>query len=122
MMAPTASQWNPADYLTYDFRVAVLEDAIAGFAVTRSAGGETELLNLVVAPEFRRRGIATLLIWDLAARHEGPVFLEVRESNSGALCFYKALRFEEVGRRKGYYENPPEGAVVMKLRSCYCHR
>jgi ribosomal-protein-alanine N-acetyltransferase len=121
-LAPEAAQWAPADYLAYDFRVASCGAAVAGFAAARVVdGAETELLNLAVEPGFRRRGIATMLLRDLVTRHPGAVFLEVRESNTGALAFYQALGFREVARRRGYYSTPPEGAVVMKLCSWYCH-
>lgn len=120
--SPQAAQWEPAGYLDYDFRVAICAGEVAGFAVARAVAGEVELLNLAVAPEFRRQGVATMLMRDLRQRHTGPVYLEVRESNAGALSFYRGIGFEVAGRRPEYYEEPREGAVVMKLRSCYCHR
>jgi ribosomal-protein-alanine N-acetyltransferase len=121
--SPEVARWNVRDYLDHDFRVVECSRTVAGFAVARSvASDESELLNLAVAPEFRRRGLATLLLDDLAMRHPGDIFLEVRESNKAALSFYQAFGFETLGRRPEYYLDPPEGAVVMKYRSCYCHR
>jgi ribosomal protein S18 acetylase RimI-like enzyme len=43
------------------------------------------------------------------------VFLEVRESNQAARAFYARLGFEQSGRRKLYYANPPEDAVLYRL-------
>jgi [ribosomal protein S18]-alanine N-acetyltransferase len=117
--SPEAANWNPADYLEHDFRVVECSGAVEGFAVARPlAPGESELLNLAVAPEWRRRGLARALLQDLAGRHPGLLYLEVRESNESALRFYKSFGFEEVGRRPGYYRTPSEGAVVMKFLSC----
>jgi ribosomal-protein-alanine N-acetyltransferase len=114
-----AAQWTPADYLNYDLCVLISEERIAGFLVSREiAEGQCELLNLAVAPVFRRRGVARRLVDALAAGHPGEVFLEVRESNAGARGFYKALGFQEFGRRPGYYESPYEPAIVMKFHSC----
>ncbi len=119
--SPGAARWTPAEYLEHDFRVAVREGAVAGFAVARRvAEGESEILNVAVAPEFRRAGVGRRLMDDLLERHGGEVFLEVRESNREARIFYSAMGFEEAGRRPGYYSDPVETAVVMKFRSCYC--
>ena len=114
-----ASQWDPADYLQHDFSVALAEDRVAGFLVARKvAAGESEILNLAVDPEYRRRGIGRALIRDLVARHTGSVFLEVRESNRAAGEFYESLGFQVVSVRPRYYEAPPESAIVMKFHSC----
>lgn len=119
--SPAAARWEPADYLAHDFRVAAAEGVLAGFVVARQvADGESEILNLAVAPEFRRRGVARRLLEDLLERHPGEVFLEVRESNREARLFYESMGFEEACRRRGYYSEPEEAAVVMKYRSCYC--
>lgn len=71
---------------------------------------EAELLSIAVAPEYRRQGIAKLL---LAQLPDLPVFLEVRVSNEGAIQLYESQGFRITGRRKGYYKLPPEDAFVM---------
>jgi ribosomal-protein-alanine N-acetyltransferase len=117
--SPGAARWAPGDYLAHDFRVAQAGGAVVGFLVTRRvAEGESEILNLAVAPEFRRGGVARRLVEDLLNRHPGEVFLEVRESNREARGFYSAMGFEVSGRRPGYYSDPEEAAVVMNFRSC----
>ncbi|MBI1896817.1 MAG: GNAT family N-acetyltransferase [Acidobacteria bacterium] len=111
--AAEASQWEPEMYLAYDLTVAELNGCIAGFLVSRAtAPGECEILNLAVAPVYRRRGIASRLIGTLTARE---IFLEVRPSNHSAQSLYHKLGFSKAGLRPGYYENPAEDALVMRL-------
>jgi len=117
--SPEASQWDVSDYLRYDFRVSVCGIRVAGFLVSRPlAEGETELLNLAVASEFRRRGTARMLVESLLAESPGVVYLEVRESNRVARKFYNHMGFQEVSSRPGYYQAPYEAAIVMKFHSC----
>ena len=117
--SPGAARWNVADYLDQDFRVAMVGNRIAGFLVARAlAADEREILNLAVAPEFRGKGVARALLDQAFEAFRGSVFLEVRESNLVAQRFYNSLGFKELSRRKGYYESPPETAIVMKFHSC----
>ena len=90
-----------------------------GLIVCRSAAGEGEIITLAVAPEVRRRGVARALwhaasdgLLDMGAR---DIFLEVGTGNDGARCLYRALGFEEVGVRHGYYKGGSEDARVMAL-------
>ena len=116
--ASEASQWVPADYLTFDCSVAVQSGAVAGFIVSRRvADKEREILNIAVHPEFRRLGVATELLRAEIARWPGAHFLEVRESNIAARSLYEGLGFQAVGTRPGYYDNPPETGIVMRIFS-----
>ncbi len=116
--APEASQWQAPDYLAFDCQVATLDGQIAGFVVSRSVGNqEREILNVAVRPDLRRLRIATELLRAEMARGPGAHFLEVRESNTGARQLYERLGFEAVGSRPGYYENPPESGIVMRIFS-----
>jgi ribosomal-protein-alanine N-acetyltransferase len=118
-VSPGAARWNVADYLEQDFLVAVEEDRIVGFVVARTvAADEREILNVAVAPDFRRKGVARALLDSTLRAFRGSVFLEVRESNGVAQEFYKSLGFKELSKRRGYYESPPETAIVMKFHSC----
>src|SRR5262252_4911596 len=84
-LCPEAAQWNPRDYLEHDFRVATLDGVIAGFLVVRRvAPEEREILNLAVAPEHRRKGIAGRLLASALQSPGDTFFLEVRESNRTA--------------------------------------
>jgi ribosomal-protein-alanine N-acetyltransferase len=114
-----ASQWNPSDYLDHDFRVAIVGNTITGFVVFRRiTEDEREILNLAVAPEFRRKGIGNILISTCFEGFRGDVFLEVRASNTTAIKFYKSLNFKILNIRHNYYDSPPEAAIVMKFHSC----
>lgn len=117
------AQWDPQSLLDFDVMVAVLDGSVAGFLATRqTAPGEREILNLAVAPYWRRHGIARrLLELELSGAPGVTWFLEVRESNARALNLYQQLGFSPVGRREGYYDSPPEAAIVMRFFSCYCH-
>jgi ribosomal-protein-alanine N-acetyltransferase len=117
--SPEAAHWPVADYPRYEFTVAISGGAVAGFLVWRPlAEGECEVLNLAVAPSFRRQGIARELLKPLLRLRDNKVFLEVRESNRTARIFYKSMGFQEVSTRTLYYESPPEAAIVMKFHSC----
>jgi [ribosomal protein S18]-alanine N-acetyltransferase len=117
--SPEAAHWNAADYLAHDFWVALLDGRLAGFLVSRHVTeDEYELLNLVVAPEFRRRSVGRGLLQILLKSPNRIVYLEVRESNHPARNLYKSLGFKEVNFRKDYYDSPPDAAIVMKFHSC----
>jgi [ribosomal protein S18]-alanine N-acetyltransferase len=116
---PQAAQWDPTQYLNFDLLVAAFGIHVVGFLVGRTlAPGEHEILNLAVAPDWRRQGVGRSLVCAYLAASEGSVFLEARPSNHAARIFYKSLGFDEVTVRHGYYENPSEPAIVMKFHSC----
>jgi polysaccharide biosynthesis protein PslH len=113
-----APQWNGDDFTRFDCDVALMNQALAGFLVSRQlVPGEREILNVAVHPEYLRRGIAQKLIRAALEKWPGMHFLEVRESNSGARQLYQQLGFEQVGQRPEYYDNPPETGIVMRIFS-----
>ncbi len=93
-------------------------DAIA-FVVTRRHPPELDILNLAVADKHRRRGFARILLRFLLemARRDGlaEVFLEVRAGNQAARALYRSLGFEDTQKRRNFYEDPLEDAILMKL-------
>jgi ribosomal-protein-alanine acetyltransferase len=126
--SPEAAQWSPLDMLpdvgasavsSTDILIDASEhdNEITGLVVVRTASCEVEVLNLAVLPSWRRRGVARelLLAAFSTARSAGArrAFLEVRESNLGARAFYLRIGFTEVGRRRAYYRNPSEDAMIL---------
>ncbi len=75
------------------------------------------VMNVAVAPEQRRRGLATMLLRHLfevtAAEDRRGYTLEVRVSNEGAIKLYERLGFKARGIRRGYYTDNREDAVIM---------
>ena len=117
--SPQSAHWDVAQYLNYDLLVASQGVRVAGFLVGRTlTAREHELLDLAVAPDFRRQGIGTALVIGWLERAKGEAFLEVRPTNYGARQFYKSLGFKEVGTRPDYYRDPDEPAIVLKFHSC----
>ncbi|HUL35021.1 MAG TPA: ribosomal protein S18-alanine N-acetyltransferase [Candidatus Eisenbacteria bacterium] len=98
--------------------VSARDDRITGIIIGRQLRDEGEILNLAVRKEERRRRAGAMLVkWMLERfQKEGVrrVFLEVRESNQGAIAFYEWLGFRTTGRRKDYYQEPKEAALVME--------
>ena len=76
------------------------------------------MMNVAVHPDYRRQGIAEGLIAVLVDKlRENEVYcllLEVRASNDPAKALYEKLGFVEVGRRKNYYRNPREDALILR--------
>lgn len=95
------------------------EPAVAGFIVARVVAGELHINNVAVRPEFRRQGIAAQLIE--AALRQGQAdgariaFLEVRAGNVPAQGLYCRCGFQVTGRRRRYYRQPVEDALLMSL-------
>jgi [ribosomal protein S18]-alanine N-acetyltransferase len=108
-----------AQWASQDVLVAVVDGLVAGFVAGRTlvAGQEHEILQVFVEAPLRGRGIGSKLVKTLVEQTQGIWFLEVRESNGVAVRLYKSIGFREIGFRKGYYQNPDEGAIVMRLCS-----
>jgi len=74
------------------------------------------IMNVAVDPDQRRTGIATAMLLDLFDRiadDEARFTLEVRESNRGAIELYERYGFRAAGRRRRYYQDNGEDAVIM---------
>ena len=89
-----------------------------GYVFFRFTGEEAELLQLAVEPAKMGRGIGGQLFYagikQLAFEGITICFLEVRRENIRARRFYQRHGFVEIGRRKKYYRQPVDDAVVMK--------
>jgi [ribosomal protein S18]-alanine N-acetyltransferase len=122
--SPEAAAWSVNSLERLNLRGElgwVIEDEnagkLAGFLVVRAVVAEAELLNLCVAPEKRRTGLAAALLHEavdeLRRTRVERLFLEVRESNTPAISFYEKHKFRKTGRRPAYYRDPDEAAVLM---------
>lgn len=94
------------------------ERGIRGYCAFQVFAGEMHVLNLAVAPEWRRRGLARFLLGlarDLGTRRGArEAWLEVRAGNHPALALYEGQGFGEAGRRRGYYSRPREDALLLR--------
>lgn len=101
------------------FWVATDENDILGYAVVGKLGTEAELYNIAVDNAHRGKGIGNALMEHLTREVSEcgieAVFLEVRETNAAAISLYEKHGFKAVGRRKNYYREPTEDAILMTL-------
>ena len=119
---PEAAPWYEDDFLrafesNFNLRIAEEEGSVCGLVAFRVMADEAEILNLAVDSSRRRRGLGSLLVEHAiaACKSEGAtrVFLEVRDSNRVARDFYARMGFAEAGRRRQYYRQPIEDALVL---------
>lgn len=98
--------------------VARSGETVAGYVGSQSVPPESDVMNLAVAPEFRRQGLGrrlmTAMTDALRARDIEALTLEVRVSNEPARALYQALGFVQVGRRPRYYVRPVEDALILR--------
>ena len=98
--------------------VALEEDIVAGYVGSQTVMDETDMMNVAVHPDHRRKGIAEALVEALteALKEKGShcLTLEVRASNAPAIGLYEKLGFQQVGLRKNYYRNPKEDALILR--------
>ena len=98
--------------------VAIDDEKVIGYVGSQTVLGETDMMNIAVHPDYRKQGIGTALIVGLIGalelRDSHSLMLEVRASNTPAISVYEKLGFIEVGRRKNYYRNPKEDALIMR--------
>ena len=119
----SAAHWRAEEYAKLVASGLILvfkpEGELRGFICAKSVAGEWELENIVVAKAFQRQRIADSLMQALLGEveHSGgsKVFLEVRESNLQARRLYEKRKFRESGRRRNYYQNPSEDAILYEL-------
>ncbi|MEP7136424.1 MAG: ribosomal protein S18-alanine N-acetyltransferase [Chloroflexota bacterium] len=101
--------------------VAEVDGRIVGMIVAWLFVDEVHIATLATHPDFRRQGIAQKLLTHTLRYtfDEGAVssFLEVRESNLAAQEMYRKFGYENTGRRKRYYKDNDEDAILMTLES-----
>ncbi len=125
--AATAAHWSGEQYAALfsvadSGRVALVvsdDSGIQGFVIAHVVRDEWEIENIAVAGAVRRCGLGTRLLGELLdmarARRATAVFLEVRESNHAARALYEKWAFLESGRRRRYYQDPDEDAILYRI-------
>jgi ribosomal-protein-alanine N-acetyltransferase len=124
--SPEAASWSKESYVKFaqeDGALALVSETdgeITGFLIGRWVSDQAEVLNLAVAADHRRKGGGTALLaaalGEFGLRTVRNVYLEVRESNTGAIAFYEKHGFAKTGRRNGYYRHPDEAAMTMEKK------
>jgi [ribosomal protein S18]-alanine N-acetyltransferase len=93
---------------------------IAGYIAARLAAGDLHINNVAVRTEYRRKTIGSELLQRILAEGKGAgasqAFLEVRAGNSLAQALYEKCGFRAVGRRRNYYFDPLEDALIMSVQ------
>lgn len=99
------------------YRAIVDNEKVVGYGGMWIMIDEAHITNIAIHPEFRGIGLGNLIMEDLlnVARNNGArsMTLEVRTGNITALNLYKKFGFLEVARRKGYYQDTGEDAIIM---------
>jgi [ribosomal protein S18]-alanine N-acetyltransferase len=128
---PEAPHWPPSAYLkaidpkSTPRRIALVatkpeSGSVLGFAIASLLPPVAELETIAIAPRKQRQGHATQLLYTLASQLKSAgaveLLLEVRSSNHPAITFYGSFGFAQTGLRPGYYAEPIEDAIQMRLR------
>jgi ribosomal-protein-alanine N-acetyltransferase len=116
----TRGNFSDSIHAGYSMWVREAEGEVIGYYVMMAAAGEAHLLNLTIAPMWRRHGLGRDLLEHCLARacdHKaGSLFLEVRISNTAAIALYRRSGFADLAVRRGYYpaRDGREDALIMK--------
>ena len=98
--------------------IALEGETVVGYVGSQTVLDEADIMNVAVAPGYRRQGIARLLLERLEealrTRKVHSLTLEVRASNEPAKALYASLGYVQVGRRPNYYFKPREDALILR--------
>lgn len=98
--------------------VAEDKGSVVGYVGSQSVLDAADMMNLAVAPAYRKQGVGRLLVNNLMDRLKAngiiALLLEVRVSNDPAIRLYTKMGFQQVGRRPRYYHNPREDALILR--------
>jgi len=137
VQSATAAHWSAGQYDTLfaddapQRTVLVAQNEhdnvqVIGFVIARCLTGEWEIENIVVAEHYKNRRIGTALVRHLLSEAEAggasSVILEVRESNGPARRLYESNGFMAEGRRKVYYRDPVEDAILYRHSLQFCDK
>lgn len=96
-----------------DYFFVKKDEKIVGFLAISQLAGELEITNIAIKKAYQGHGLGSQLLADLDCV-DFPIFLEVRASNTPAQALYKKWGFDIIGKRKQYYHEPVEDAIIMK--------
>ena len=119
------SAWSEKDYLEMKrgsffngWLLEISEKHFVGILVFNIVFQELEILRLGIHPNWRKKGFAELMLDHLELlsikKDLNSIFLEVHFSNFPALSLYRKKGFQEVGRRKNYFQTPKGDAILLK--------
>jgi len=90
----------------------LIDEKVCGYLMVLDSIDVYEILAIATVEEYRNKGIAQELLDKIKTK---DIFLEVRKSNEKAINFYKKNNFKQISIRKGYYSDPTEDAIIMKM-------
>ena len=109
--------WREAQNELATYIVGELDGKIVAYAGAWVSFNQAEVMSVAVEPSLRGQGVGTILFGELVkavkARGASAITLEVRPSNTPAIKLYKSFGLRSVGRRKGYYLDNGEDALIM---------
>jgi [ribosomal protein S18]-alanine N-acetyltransferase len=95
------------------------DEKLIGYICCMTVLDEASVNNFAVLPEYQGEGVGTALLREMILLLKGEdmakLWLEVRVSNSGAYGLYRKMGFEDIYRRKDYYQAPVEDAYILEL-------
>ena len=94
--------------------IYLIDNQVCGYLMVLDSIDVYEILAIATIEEYRNKGIAQELLDKIKTK---DIFLEVRESNEKAINFYKKNNFKQISIRKGYYSDPTEDAIIMKMEA-----
>jgi len=114
---------NFADSIRAGYHCRVMEEQnnLYGYSVLMLGPDEAHILTIGIGAQWQKKGLGEKMLHYLIRladeEHAKSIFLDVRESNLGAVKLYKQLGFEQVAKRKGYYPAMcgREDALIMRL-------
>ena len=92
----------------------LVDEKVCGYLMVLDSIDVYEILAIATVEEYRNKGIAQELLDKIKTK---DIFLEVRKSNEKAINFYKKNNFKQISTRKGYYSDPTEDAIIMKMEA-----
>ena len=109
--------WREAKNELATYIVCELDGKIVAYAGAWVSFNQADVMSIAVDPDFRGQGIGTILFGELIKivkkRGAKAITLEVRPSNTAAIKLYESFGLKSVGRRKGYYLDNGEDALIM---------